>query len=754
MPRPISESNKAVAGYLTAVSVNIDPPSLRRLSQILGAEGIDLFPAPDTAHLSETVTRHRANVIVMGAAGEASEDRETLKTLRAIPNLASVPVLLLTPESISSARLRDAIAAGADDYIDKQAPPEVVARRVAALASLNKQTSFWRLSEQGYLPLTETLPAVIYVRKAEHPYAHIYLSPNADSLGFSYSEWQRSNGTWEGQIHPDDRERVLASIAASLSSGGETELEYRLNGRDGQIHWVSDRGRAVRDADQRVMTLRGVMLDITEKKLAEEAFRQSQQRYRAVVDQSINGIYLADSSTARIIEANPAFRRLLGYDIDDLTELTLYDICNSSREDIDNLAAQVLKHLQCRVGERRYVRKDGSLVDVEVFASLVQYADRTAFCITCTDITERKIMERALRQSEEHFRSLMENALDLITIVDANGAIRYQSPSVERTLGYRAEDLIGKCVFDYIHPEDVPALSDALVGLMNSNNVAESSEIRVLHSDGSWRTVEAIGKSSPPETGIAGVVVNSRDVTERKQLQEQLIRSEKLAAMGQLVSGVAHELNNPLTSVIGFTQLLLASDALDERSRERLEIVGSQADRARRIVHNLLSFGRQHKPARAEIDLNHLLSKILELRAYHFQVNNIVILHEFGQVPPVQGDGSQLEQVFLNILINAEQAILSHRRAGAIAIKTELKTIRGIETVCTTITDDGPGMNQETIGRIFDPFFTTKEVGKGTGLGLSISYGIVKEHGGQVEVTSSPGAGASFVVEIPAYLRD
>src|SRR5260370_29348641 len=176
--------------------------------------------------------------------------------------------------------------------------------------------------------------------------------------------------------------------------------------------------------------------------------------------------------------------------------------------------------------------------------------------IMANDITERQRMEAALRKSEEHFRSLTDNALDLISIIGLNRKIRYQSPSSERALGYRPEELVGKRIFDFVHPDDADSLGEALGLIIGNPGVAYSAEFRFRHRDGSWRLLEAIGKMPVDDWGTGGIVVNSRDITERKHLQQQLIQSEKLAALGKLISGIAHELNNPLTSVIGYTQLV------------------------------------------------------------------------------------------------------------------------------------------------------------------------------------------------------
>jgi len=235
------------------------------------------------------------------------------------------------------------------------------------------------------------------------------------------------------------------------------------------------------------------------------------------------------------------------------------------------------------------------------------------------------------------------------------------------------------------------------------------------------------------------------DITEERRLREQLLQSEKMSAVGQLVSGVAHELNNPLAGVMGYTQLMM-SRPIDPKLRNDLERVFNEAQRAAKIVQNLLTFARKHKPEKRYLGLNGIIEKTLELRAYEMKVSNIVVETAFDPVlPRTLLDFHQMQQVILNIVTNAEQAMLEAHGRGRLAITTRG---RG-DHVEVRFQDDGPGIPPEHLSRVFDPFFTTKPVGKGTGLGLSICDGIVKEHGGILRVESSPGRGAAFVIELP-----
>lgn len=227
---------------------------------------------------------------------------------------------------------------------------------------------------------------------------------------------------------------------------------------------------------------------------------------------------------------------------------------------------------------------------------------------------------------------------------------------------------------------------------------------------------------------------------------EQLLQAEKMTALGELVAGVAHEINNPLSSILGYTQLLMGKDLPEEVKTRRLETVHSEAERMARIVKNLLTFARKHPPEKRYLGLNGIIEKTLELKSYHFRVNQIRIVKELDpNLPKTMLDFHQLQQVFLNLFTNAEQALVEAGRRGTIRVATRIAGDR----IEARVSDDGPGIPSENLARIFEPFFTTKKEGKGTGLGLSLCYGIMQEHGGSIRAESRPGQGASFVTVLP-----
>ena len=261
------------------------------------------------------------------------------------------------------------------------------------------------------------------------------------------------------------------------------------------------------------------------------------------------------------------------------------------------------------------------------------------------------------------------------------------------------------------------------------------------------------GSSDPPAAASLHIEALVRDVSERKKLDDQsrdgryqLLQAEKMAALGQTISGVAHELNNPLATILSWAERL-AERSFDDKTRQGLEVILAESERAARIVRNLLTFARKRQTTRAMVDLNQVVRETLALRAYEQKVSNVQVVEALSSgLPEVFADGHQLKQVLLNLVINAEQACIGANGRGTIVVRTSHDAERG--SAVLEVNDDGPGIAEDKHGRVFDPFFTTKEVGQGTGLGLTVAYAIVNEHSGRIWLKSS-GIGTSFFVELP-----
>jgi signal transduction histidine kinase/BarA-like signal transduction histidine kinase len=307
-----------------------------------------------------------------------------------------------------------------------------------------------------------------------------------------------------------------------------------------------------------------------------------------------------------------------------------------------------------------------------------------------------------------------------------------------------------------------PQARAALLERLTSDGAINDYLLRLRRADGNPVWVEVTARAEPVDADAGDccrIEALVRDVSERKKLDDetrdlyhQLLQAEKMAALGQTISGVAHELNNPLATILSWAERLSQRSNLEEPVRRGLDTILSESERAARIVRNLLTFARKRQTTRAMVDVNQVVRETLALRAYEQRVSNIDVIDALAAgLPQVFADGHQLQQVLLNLVINAEQAMLAANGRGTIVVRTWHDAER--DAVILEINDDGPGIPEETQPKIFDPFFTTKEVGKGTGLGLTVAYAIVQEHGGRIRLESKAHAGASFYVEVPVSGR-
>ena len=301
-----------------------------------------------------------------------------------------------------------------------------------------------------------------------------------------------------------------------------------------------------------------------------------------------------------------------------------------------------------------------------------------------------------------------------------------------------------------------PQARVALLERLGTDGAVGDYLLRLRRADDAPVWVELTAHADPPdEDGQMRIEALVRDVSERKKLDDetrdlyhQLLQAEKMAALGQTISGVAHELNNPLATILSWAERLSQRSTLDDSVRRGLETILGESERAARIVRNLLTFARKRQTTRAMVDVNQVVRETLALRAYEQRVTNVMVIDALAAgLPQVFADGHQIQQVLLNLVINAEQAMLSANGRGVLVVRTWHDPEQ--EAVVLEINDDGPGIPDEVQPKIFDPFFTTKEVGKGTGLGLTVAYAIVQEHGGRIRLESHRGHGASFYVELP-----
>ena len=393
--------------------------------------------------------------------------------------------------------------------------------------------------------------------------------------------------------------------------------------------------------------------------------------------------------------------------------------------------------------ETKIVRLDGVERDVAVSTTPLELDGELVGTVAMLrDITDQKRAQDTLARSEARYRNLVESASDAIVTFDASGRFTTVNHAGELLSGYRREELIGQWFAPMLPDDELPKV----LGHFQKALAGETGqyETTFYRKDREIRTISVTYSTPQRDEEVLCLI---RDVTDQKMLQEQLIQSEKMSAIGQLVSGVAHELNNPLAGISAFAQLLLTEKRFPPDQRTAAEMIYAEARRASRIVQNLLTFARQHKPERTSTSLNQVLDDALELRGYELRVRGIEVVRDYDEdLPETMADAHQLQQVFLNLITNAEQAM--EKRQGNTQ-RLLVSTRRAGNVIRIEVEDSGPGIPPNLLERIFNPFFTTKPTGSGTGLGLSISLGIVREHEGKIWAENAPTGGAHFTIELP-----
>ena len=483
-----------------------------------------------------------------------------------------------------------------------------------------------------------------------------------------------------------------------------------------------------------------VLKDITDR-------REAERRYRELFGNIQEGLFFAHPGGG-FVEVNDALVRMLGYSTrEELLQVEVGTQVFGSAERYHAFAAPMQAHGVVRNHEEALRRKDGTTVHVLINAFAVRDAQGriTQYRGLMLDISDLKAFQAELQRERDFSGKILNNTQSLILVTDTAGLVSYANRRWQ-FMGYEQQQVLGSRLEQLVAPVRRQALNDAFAAIVSGQQV-DNLDLQVLRGDGRVGHFSVNLSPMRDELGnVTSIVVVMSDITDAAALQGKLMHAEKMAAVGQLVSGVAHEVNNPLTAILGFADLLMENEEIPEAARKDLRVILQEAQRTKQIVQNLLSFARQMPPQRKPVDINSILRRTLQLRTYDFQSHGVEVLEELDQnLPYVIGDSHQLQQVFLNIVNNAYDAVRETGRPARIQIKTRDQDGQ----VEVSFRDNGHGISQPD--RIFDPFFTTKEVGKGTGLGLSICYGIVHEHGGEILCHNNAGAdGATFIVRFPA----
>jgi PAS domain S-box-containing protein len=627
---------------------------------------------------------------------------------------------------------------------------------------------------------------------------------NNELVGLNYMEY----------MDEESAERVFKAFHGVFVTGlSANAIESDMIRKDGSGIPTEMSSSLLKDSNGNPKGFCGIIRDITKRKLAEKALRASEEKYRTILDSIDDGYYEMDLA-GNIISFNKWIPVISGYTPEELIGMNFREYMNpEDAKTVFPIFHQVyLTGQQVSAATWGLIKKDGSQTPVETSISLVRDASGNVigFRGIARDISQRKKAQEALRISEERYRALAENMHDVIWII-RDMRFTYLTPSIERQWGYQSDEIIGRPPEVILSPDSSNTLKSVLNEVIQSQGENTSAlelpfELEVITKDGTKVWTEAkinvLYDASGKFTGFQGL---SRDITERKNLENSLrketeelkkartdlekaytdlkatqahiLQQEKMASIGQLAAGVAHEINNPMgfisSNLVTLEKylnklndyMLSQSDLLvhvekeealaalhDKRKSLKIDFITDDikdliqeslegAERVKKIVQNLKSFSRVDQAEHKQADINECIESTINI-VWNELKYKTTIVKEYGDIPVVMCCPQQLNQVFMNLLVNAAHAIETQ---GVITVRTW----KGNGSVFASVSDTGSGIKPENLSRIFEPFFTTKDVGKGTGLGLSITYDIIKKHGGDLTVKSVLGEGTTFTVGIP-----
>lgn len=535
--------------------------------------------------------------------------------------------------------------------------------------------------------------------------------------------------------------RVFNEIYRTGKPASIRDYEIILKNGDRKILELS--ANLVKDSVGEPVGFRGVVRDVTARKRAEKGLRESEERYRQLVEYAPSGMYEVDFLTKKFVSANDVCLEYTGYTRDELLALSPFEIlAEDSREIFMQRLSKIFAGEKVpETVEYKIKRKDGKEIWVILNARIIyENGVPKGASVIVHDITQRKLAEEAVRESEEKYRLLVDNANDGIFIAQ-DGIIKFPNPKTREVLGYSEEELFQVQYLDLIHPEDRVLVEARQQRQRQGEEVPTTYTLRIVNKGGEelWAQVNAVPITWEGRSATLNFV---RDITPQKKLEAQLIQAQKMEAIGTMASGVGHNFRNILAVISMQSQMLQMKYLDDPEMQEVTDGINTYVERGAQLIEGLMQFSRrQSKKEYVTLNLADLIRETHQLISISFD-KMIDIQVRIPEFLPVTGDHAELSQVFMNLFTNARDAM---PQGGELHIEAKQEG----DSAQVIISDTGHGMDKEIQERCFDPFFTTKEVDKGTGLGLSTTYGIVKEHGGEIQVYSALDQGTTFKLRFP-----
>ena len=584
-----------------------------------------------------------------------------------------------------------------------------------------------------------------------------------------------------GIRHKDGSIRILEGVGVNLLHDPVVK-GFVMNVRD-----VTDRRKAEQELNTYRKHLENIVArrtaeiteinvqlskELAERREVEKALKESEEKYRDFIDNAPIGVGIIDMS-GKVQYINKRIEELMGWKREEIIGTDGFGLSSFNEDTRFRLIKRFSERIEGdkhRLTEIPIVRKNDAPLWVEVFTTILK-KDNVPVGVQAVfvNISERKQAEEALQKSEERFRTMIQQSSDVIVILDKQGRFIYSTPSAKTVFGYSDEEILGKTPLDFAHKDDHEEINKKFQVLLNKTNSGRFLEFRVLKRDGTWCYIEAIGNNLLDYPGINGIVLTIRNITERKKaederkaIMERLHRAEKMESLGTLAGGVAHDLNNVLGVLVGYTELLLSDmDDADPLKTYLFSIMKSSV-KATAIIQDLLTLARRGVPISEIINLNQVIEDYFQtpefdrLKFYHPHIKFRQDLD--SNLLNVSGSPVHLEKTVMNLISNAVEAITDQ---GEVTVSTHncyighsdsvIHDVSEGDYVLLKILDNGQGIPAKDLDKIFEPFYTKKVMGRsGTGLGLAVVWGTVKDHKGYIDVQSEPGKGSAFTLYFPA----
>jgi len=627
-------------------------------------------------------------------------------------------------------------------------------------------------SEERFRTLVENLPGVAYRCACDEHWTIEFISGEIQSLsGYPSSDFKNNHvRTYASIIHPDDVPHVERVVLEGVKQRKSFTIEYRILHANSDVRWVYEKGQGVFDSSGNLKWLDGVILDITERKKAEQSVREGDSYFRVLFEQSSFGVGKFDGETGRFVKVNYRYSEILGYSVEEMLELDFQSIIlqEDLQDNLDNVKKLQNGELSSVQFEKRCNHKDGSVVWVNMsILPLWGSGSKPDFCLAIVkDISKRKKAEASLEFQKDEQQQIVNSMVDGVITIDESATVQSFNSSAEKIFGYSSAEVIGKNIKMLMPDAYANHHDEYLASYLSTAQpyvLGIPREVSGLRRNGEIFPMRLSVAELPSNIdGTRRFLGSCQDITLYKQQEEQLRRSQKMDALGNLTGGIAHDYNNVLGVILGYSQLLQAALADQPEMKKFADHITNASDRGRKLTSKLLAFTRKKEPEASPLNVNDVIFAQKELLEKTLTPRIPLVLELDQETWPVFLDSADLEDAILNLTINAMHAMdqgegaqltISSRNISISQRESLNSILKAGDYVLLSIADTGAGMDLETQRKIFDPFFTTKG-DDGVGLGLSMVYAFIKRSSGDIEVMSSPGKGSRFDIYFPRYIEE